>query len=109
MSKFGTMAGGGVTVTAFIAYMALGLFQMAAVIGGLEDWLVLHWLIALILAFPISYMPVIGTVLGVFGAHSAWGWSWGLSLALFFAPMLIIFAIGLTAFGIGKARNRLAR
>jgi len=93
------------TVT-IIGYFALGLLQWAAVLGGLEDWLGLHWLLAVILAFPISYMPIIGTVLGIFGAHAAWGWSWMQSIALFFAPMVIIYAVGLVAVAVSSALGR---
>lgn len=77
-------------VILFIAYLVLGLFQMAAVIAGLEDWLGFHWLIALPLAFFLAYIPLIGTGLGIAGAITAWGWTWIQACALFFGPFVVI-------------------
>lgn len=59
-----------------IAYVVLGLFQLAAVIAGLEDWIGLHWIISASLALFIAYMALVGTVIGMFGAVTAWHWSW---------------------------------
>lgn len=80
----------------FIGYIALGLFQLAAVMAGLETWLGLHWMIAGPLAFFIAYIPLVGTVTGMFGAVTAWHWSWLQASLLFFAPFIVIigFAVG---------------
>jgi hypothetical protein len=73
----------------FVAFLGLGLLQFAAIQAGLTDWLGLHWLIAIILAFPLAYMPVIGSILGVLGAVYGFGWSWIGSIALFFGAGII--------------------
>lgn len=57
----------------FIIYLGLGLLQLAAIIAGLENWIGLHWLLAAIVAFPLAYLPLAGTVIGIVGAITAWG------------------------------------
>jgi len=78
------------SVIAGVGYFALGFFQLFAVYAGLSDWVGLHWIIAGPLAFFISYMPLIGTVVGMFGAVESWGWSWIQAFALFFGPFIVI-------------------
>jgi len=88
----------------FVLFLALGLLQTAAIIGGLEDWVGLHWVIAVPLALLLAYIPIVGTVVGMFGAVTAWHWSWLQAFLLFFGPMLAagLFAFGATIF----TRNR---
>jgi hypothetical protein len=90
----------------FIAYMILGLFQLAAVMAGLEDWIGLHWIIAAPLAFFIAYMPLVGTVVGMFGAVTAWHWSWLQAGGLFFGPFVVIVVISMGAGVLDKFSNR---
>jgi len=89
-----------------IAYIILGLFQFAAVMAGLEDWIGLHWIIAGPLAFFIAYMPLVGTVVGVFGAVTAWHWSWMQAGGLFFGPFVVIVAIAMVAGVLEKFSSR---
>lgn len=86
--------------------MILGLFQLAAVMAGLEEWMGLHWIIAAPVAFFIAYIPLIGTVVGMFGAVSAWHWSWLQAGALFFAPFVVILVLGIGAGVLGKRSIR---
>ncbi|MDA6494934.1 hypothetical protein OSL15_24705, partial [Escherichia coli] len=39
----------------FIVYIVVGLFQLAAIMAGLESWWGLHWIIAAPIAFIVSY------------------------------------------------------
>ena len=57
----------------------LGIYQLAAIIAGIEYWLELPWIISIFIAFFITYIPLIGTAMGVLGAVTAWGWSWPVS------------------------------
>jgi cobalamin synthase len=63
--------------------------------AGLEDWLGLHWIISAPLALFIAYIPVVGSIIGMFGAVTAWHWSWLHAAALFFGPFaaILFFAI----------------
>jgi hypothetical protein len=90
----------------FILFLALGLFQLAATIAGLEDWLGLHWFFAVFIALLVAWTPVIGTVLGMMGAHYAWGWSWLSAFLLFFGPLILIAAIALAAGALEWVRAR---
>lgn len=88
---------------ALIGYIVLGLFQLAAVMAGLEDWLGLHWIIAVPLALFIAYIPLIGTVIGMLGAVTAWHWSWLQAGGLFFGPLVIILVVAIIS---GALENR---
>ena len=91
---------------AFVLYVILGLFQVAATIGGLQVWFGLHWLLATVIALFLASWPLVGTALGVFGAHAAWGWSWLSAFLLFFGPLLAIGAIALVAAAVERASRR---
>lgn len=90
----------------YILYLALGLFQIAATIAGIQYWLGLHWLFAGLIALIIAWTPLIGTVLGMLGAHYAWGWSWVSAFLLFFGSLIVIAGIALAAVVVERARGR---
>ena len=52
----------------FIVYIVVGLFQLAAIMAGLESWWGLHWIIAAPIAFIVSYIPFVGAIVGMVGA-----------------------------------------
>ena len=81
---------------------SLGLFQIAATIAGVEYWLGLHWFFAALIALFIAWTPVIGTILGMVGAHYAWGWSWLLAFLLFFGFLIVIGGIALAEGALNK-------
>ena len=80
-----------------IGYIVLGLFQFAAVVAGLEEWVGLHWIIAVPLSIFIAYIPLIGTVVGMFGAVTAWHWSWVQAGSLFFGPFIVVAALSIAS------------
>jgi len=90
----------------FIAYIILGLCQLAAVMAGLEVWIGLHWIIAAPLAFFIAYIPLVGTIVGMFGAVTAWHWSWVQAGGLFFGPFAVIVVMAMGAGVLEKFSNR---
>ena len=73
-----------------IAYFILGLVQLAAIMSFFDDWVGLHWLLSGFLAFFICYIPLVGTVVGMYGAVKAWGWSWMDASMLFLGPFVVI-------------------
>jgi hypothetical protein len=81
-----------------VAYFAFGLLQLAATYAGVTDWLGWHWLVAGPVSLIVGYVAVLGTVTGICGAHYGWQWSWGASVAVFFAPMLMWLLIGASMF-----------
>ena len=92
-------------IVLFVAYMLLGLFQLAATMEGLEVWLGVHVVFAFIIALFISYIPLIGTVAGVCGAVYGWGWSWTAALLLFFGPMVALIVVAMIGGAIGSRRS----
>jgi hypothetical protein len=78
-----------------IAYLLIGLAQLFAI----QDWFVrsMDWggFFSFIAALFVTYIPLVGSVLGVLGAHDAWGWSWIASLLLFFwyVPLIGLFVL----------------
>jgi hypothetical protein len=46
---------------------------------------------AFFLALFVTGIPILGTVLGVLGAHDVWGWSWMQATMLYVLPMALIF------------------
>ena len=45
----------------------------------------------------LAYIPLVGGVFGVLGAHDIWGWSWGGAVSLMFGPPILAFAIYMLA------------
>ncbi len=91
---------------AFIGFAVLGLFQFAAVMAGLQAWTSLPWVIAVLLALFIAYIPLVGTIVGMYGAVAAWHWSWILSAGLFFGPLAVFVMLAFGAGILGKSSNR---
>jgi hypothetical protein len=89
----------------YLLYLALVVFQIAAAMAGVQYWLELHWLLAAVIAVFVAPWPVLGTVLGMVGAHHAWGWSWLAAFFLFLGPLLAIGGLAI----IGESRSDRAR
>lgn len=86
-----------------IAYVVLGLVQLAAVMAGLEEWVGLHWVLAFFLALIIAYIPLVGSVVGIMGAIEAWHWAWWQAGALFFGGLAVVVVLAVVS---GAAERR---
>lgn len=95
-----------IAVVVYIAYLLLGIFQIAAIMAGLEDWVGLHWILSIIIAAPIAYIPILGTIVGMFGAVEAWHWSWLQATGLFFGPLALIFIFAALTGALSDQRAR---
>ena len=76
-----------------VADIVLGVVQLAAVTAGLKHWLHLPGVLAVLAALFLAFTPILGTVLAVFGAMSAWHWPWIQAVGVFVGPILILLAI----------------
>ena len=80
-----------------IAYFAIGIVQFFAVWDGAKYFLGTDSFIGGAFAFVVSifltYIPLLGSILGVYGAINVWDWSLTKSLILFFwyVPVLLLF------------------
>lgn len=79
-----------------IAYFVVGLVQLLAVWDGAEYFLGAESFIGKMFAFFfalfVTYIPLVGSALGVYGAVNVWDWSLTKSLILFFwyVPVFIL-------------------
>lgn len=76
----------------FALFFAFGIFQLFAIIDGIQLLTGFPFWLSLILSFVATYTPFIGSVLGVYGAHYVWDWNIWLCLLIFFwhVPVIII-------------------
>ena len=80
-----------------IAYFVVGIVQFFAVWDGAEHFLGAESFIGKFFAFVaslfVTYIPLLGSALGVYGATNVWDWSITKSLLLFFwyVPVYILF------------------
>lgn len=77
----------------FIVYIVVGLFQLAAIMAGLESWWGLHWIVAAPIAFIVSYIPLVGSIVGMVGAVDVWRWEWWQAGLLFFGGANICYRL----------------
>jgi hypothetical protein len=80
-----------------IAYFVIGIVQLFAISDGIGYALNTGKIISFILASFLTYIPLLGSVLGVYGAVNAWHWNLLQAATLFFwyVPIVIL----LSAFG----------
>lgn len=85
-----------------IAYFVIGLVQLFAISDGIGHLLNWNGFFSMIAAFFITYIPLFGSALGVYGAMTVWDWSLWQAGALFFWYVPIFLALTL----FGAAFNR---
>lgn len=78
-----------------IAYVVIGLVQLFAIMDGLAFALGINQFFAVILSLFITYIPLVGSVAGIYGAVKVWDWSLLQAGALFFwyVPVFIAMMI----------------
>jgi hypothetical protein len=85
-------------------YLLMGLIQLASILGGIENWWGWPWWIAIFVATPLAYIPILGTILGIMGAIKSWGWM-PLNAVLFYlwplAAFLLYWVGGMIYFAFG--------
>ena len=79
----------------FAGYIGLALFQATAIMAGLEEWIGLHWIIAVPVAYFVAYIPIVGTLVGILGAITAWNLSLLSASALFLGPFAVLVMLGI--------------
>lgn len=72
-----------------IFYFCYGVFQFFATWAGLVK--VFHYdnAILILSSFVLGFLPFVGTLSGMYGAHIAWGWSLSYSMFVFIAPYFL--------------------
>ncbi|MCM8743598.1 hypothetical protein [Pseudomonas koreensis] len=80
--------------------LAVGVVQILAIFAGVEHWLDWHWFASSLVAGFLVFLlriNLLNTVIGVLGAHYAWGWPWMGAIALFFGLFILIMAVSMAA------------
>ena len=75
----------------YTGYLIFGLFQIAATANGIEHLTGFWWLLCWVGAFLVGWIPVLGTALGIYGAHGQWEWSLPAAFALFLGVPILLF------------------
>lgn len=55
----------------------------------------INGILSFILAIITCGVPILGTILGILGAHDGWGWSWTGSIMLFILPFVLYLILSL--------------
>lgn len=90
----------------YIAYFLIGIFQIGATVDGVKELTGIASFFCWILAFIFGGIPVIGTGLGIYGAHKGWGWDWLPSISLFLGVPLFFMGLVLVAQATDRFMNR---
>lgn len=80
-----------------IVYFGMGLLQIGAIVGGITDWWGWPWWLAIFVATPVAYIPILGTVVGIMGAIRSFDCSLLFAVLLFCWPYVLY--VGLIAVG----------
>ena len=86
-----------------ILYLIVGIAQLFAIMDGLEYVMGIGGIINFFLSLILAYTPIVGSILGVYGAVSVWGWGLLQAFLLFFG--YIILAIVFTAIEMAFSRR----
>lgn len=73
----------------FLGFLATAAAQVIATADGIEHLLGWNAFFSWTAAMMLGWTPVLGTALGVYGAHVAWHWSWPATLAVFLWPVAV--------------------
>ena len=73
----------------YLCYFAIGTVQLFACWAGAQVWFDIGPILAFIIGIFLAYIPIIGTLLGIYGAITAWDWSLFNAILLFFGPFVI--------------------
>lgn len=75
-----------------IAYFVMGFAQLFAIADGITGLTSIGGFFAFIIAAFLTYIPLLGAGLGVFGAVTEWGWSiWQAGLLFFwYVPVFVV-------------------
>jgi hypothetical protein len=86
----------------FIAYLVVGTVQLFAIAAGVDHGLHVGGAFSFGIALFTTYIPLLGSLLGVYGATTEWGWGLLQAGLLFFwyVPVtLVLVFIGMVSSG----------
>ncbi|CAK8741790.1 hypothetical protein SODG_005108 [Sodalis praecaptivus] len=81
-------------ILGFMIFLVVSLFQFVAIMEGLEHWLGLNEFFSFIIGIILTYIPVVGQVIGTMGAIKVWYWEWWQAIGLFWGSAIAAIALG---------------
>lgn len=84
-------------VVGCLIFAAIGLVQWAACVQGLELYFGIPTILAVILSFFLTWVPLLGQIAGIYGAVYAWQWPWWGAAILFFGMYILPLFFGAAA------------
>lgn len=73
-----------------IFFIICGVLQFFALTAGFAKVFPNHNIIFAIVSLALAFLPFVGTILGIWGAHSAWNWSLFEAVIIFSVPYFIV-------------------
>lgn len=89
-----------------VIYLGLGIMQIIATVDGVSYFTGLNRLLCWVLSIFVGWIPLLGTITGVYGAVKAWGWSLTGALALFVGPLVVIMLLTALVAGLAAMQRR---
>jgi hypothetical protein len=86
-------------------YILMSLVQLLAILNGIEAWWGWPTWIAIFIAMPVAYIPILGTIVGIMGAIKSFGWSPTFSIWFFCWPY-VLYTILLAGGGLSSIFSR---
>lgn len=72
-----------IRIVLFLAFGIIGVIQVFATVDGVAYFTGWSKFASWMLALCLGWVPLLGTLTGIYGAVAAWGWSWFGAVALF--------------------------
>ena len=76
-----------------LMYLAVTLLPFIAIYSFFHSYVGWWVVFALIAALIVAFIPLLGFMIGVFAAHTIWGWPWAVAILVFCWPMIIKFFV----------------
>lgn len=90
-----------------VLFGVVGLVQLWAVSAQLHAFAHIPNFFSFVAALFVTYIPVVGSVIGFFGAKDAWGWPAWQAALLCFGPFGLVVAFSLLSTAVSAAANAL--
>lgn len=78
-----------------VGYLALSLIQWWAVVAGIEHLLGTGWFVSGVISLLATFVPFAGSAAAIYGAVTAWDWSFWLAAAVFIGPFVALFGLAM--------------
>lgn len=84
-----------------ILFFTMGVIQYWAIAAELQSAAHMSGWLSGIAAWILTYIPIVGSVVGFFGAKDAWGWQWWQAALLYFGMPIAFFGLAIGAAALG--------